>query len=56
MVYFPFDLDRTFWEVLDVDHGKSPAKRRALGIRPATAPHGERAWTSDVSFGVKGNL
>ena len=21
-VYFPFDSDRTFWEVLDVDHGK----------------------------------
>ena len=22
MVYFPWDIDRTFWEVLDVDHGK----------------------------------
>jgi hypothetical protein len=22
VVYFPFDLDRTFWEVLDVDHSK----------------------------------
>jgi len=22
VVYFPFDLDRTFWEVLNVDHGK----------------------------------
>jgi hypothetical protein len=22
VVYFPVDLDRTFWEVLDVDHGK----------------------------------
>jgi hypothetical protein len=22
VIYFPFDLDRTFWEVLDVDHGK----------------------------------
>jgi hypothetical protein len=22
IVYFPFDLDRTFWEVLDIDHGK----------------------------------
>ncbi len=22
VVYFPFDLDRTFWEILDVDHGK----------------------------------
>jgi hypothetical protein len=21
-VYFPWDVDRTFWEVLDVDHGK----------------------------------
>jgi Hypothetical glycosyl hydrolase 6/Beta-galactosidase trimerisation domain len=22
VIYFPFDLDRTFWEVLSVDHGK----------------------------------
>ena len=22
MVYFPWDIDRTFWEVLAVDHGK----------------------------------
>ncbi len=22
VVYFPGDIDRTFWEVLDVDHGK----------------------------------
>lgn len=22
VVYFPWDIDRTFWEVLDVDHGK----------------------------------
>jgi hypothetical protein len=22
VVYFPMDIDRTFWEVLDVDHGK----------------------------------
>jgi hypothetical protein len=22
VVYFPFDVDTTFWEVLDVDHGK----------------------------------
>ena len=22
VVYFPFDLDRTFWEILDVDHAK----------------------------------
>ena len=22
MVYFPWDADRTFWEVLDVDHAK----------------------------------
>jgi hypothetical protein len=22
VVYFPWDLDRTFWEILDVDHGK----------------------------------
>ncbi len=22
MVYFPWDIDRTFWEVLNVDHGK----------------------------------
>ncbi|MEO8620766.1 MAG: beta-galactosidase trimerization domain-containing protein [bacterium] len=22
VVYFPWDIDRTFWEILDVDHGK----------------------------------
>jgi hypothetical protein len=22
VVYFPWDVDRTFWEILDVDHGK----------------------------------
>jgi hypothetical protein len=22
VAYFPFDIDRTFWEILDVDHGK----------------------------------
>jgi hypothetical protein len=22
VIYFPWDIDRTFWEVLDVDHGK----------------------------------
>jgi hypothetical protein len=22
IVYFPWDIDRTFWEVLDVDHGR----------------------------------
>lgn len=22
VVYFPWDIDRTFWEVLDADHGK----------------------------------
>jgi hypothetical protein len=22
VVYFPWDIDRTFWDVLDVDHGK----------------------------------
>ena len=22
VVYFPWDIDRTFWEVLAVDHGK----------------------------------
>ena len=22
IVYFPWDIDRTFWEILDVDHGK----------------------------------
>src|SRR5262249_33219303 len=22
VLYFPWDIDRTFWEILDVDHGK----------------------------------
>ena len=31
VVYFPWDIDRTFWEVLSADHGLLLAQRRALG-------------------------
>ena len=31
VVYFPWDIDRTFWEVLSVDHGSLLAQRRATG-------------------------
>ena len=33
VVYFPWDIDRIFWEVLAVDHGKLLAQRRATGRR-----------------------
>ncbi len=36
VVYFPFDLDRTFWEVLCVDHGK--LLRNAVNWATGEAP------------------
>ena len=33
VVYFPWDIDRTFWEVLCVDHGTAAAQRGAGGRR-----------------------
>ena len=50
IVYFPWDIDRTFWEVLDVDHG------RLLGNAIECATNEERPVTVtgpgilDVSF------
>ncbi len=39
VVYFPFDLDRTFWEVLNIDHGallKNAAQWAFNGTQPLT--------------------
>ena len=32
VAYFPGDIDRTFWEVLDPDHGRLDRQRGALGF------------------------
>ena len=31
VVYFPWDIDRTFWEVLCMDHGRLLYERGQLG-------------------------
>ena len=37
VVYFPFDIDRTFWEVLATDHGTVLKNAVALGARRRAA-------------------
>ena len=41
VVYFPWDIDRIFWEVLAVDHGLLLAQRRAVGDRRGAAGRGQ---------------
>ena len=43
VVYFPWDIDRVFWELLGVDHGHPPAQRRRLGDERRAAGAGRRA-------------
>ena len=44
VVYFPFDIDRTFWEVLSTDHGtvlKNAVAWASKGEQPLTVTGGE---------------
>ena len=43
VVYFPWDIDRTFWEVLAVDHGMLLRNAVAVGDERGAAGHGRRA-------------
>jgi Hypothetical glycosyl hydrolase 6/Beta-galactosidase trimerisation domain len=58
VVFFPFDLDRTFWEVLDLDHakllrnavlwaarGKVPLSVRGLGVLDISIWEQQRSMT-----------
>ena len=55
VVYFPWDIDRTFWEVLCVDHLKllrNAVDWTANEPRPVTSP-APACWTSP--FGARRN-
>ena len=43
VAYFPWDIDRTFWEVLAVDHGKLLRNAVRLGDERGAAGDGRRA-------------
>ena len=49
VVYFPFDIDRTFWEILCVDHGK--VLRNAVLWAARGNRTGYSAWTGSIGFG-----
>ena len=49
VVYFPWDIDRVFWEVLAVDHGLLLAQRRAVGDRRGAAGAGQGPGVLDVT-------
>jgi len=42
VVYFPFDIDRAFWEVLSVDHGLLLRQRGRVGHERRAAGHRQR--------------
>ena len=42
VVYFPGDIDRTFWQVLDVDHGK--LLRNAVDVGDERGTAGDGRW------------
>src|SRR3954452_11776068 len=59
VVYFPWDIDRTFWEVLAVDHGRllANAVRWATAEEPPVAVEGPgvldvTAWRQEGSLTV----
>ena len=43
VVYFPWDIDRTFWEVLCMDHGKLLSNAVNWATNEEAAGHGHRA-------------
>ena len=43
VVYIPWDIDRTFWDVMCVDHRPAAAKRDRVGDERAAAGRGRRA-------------
>ena len=43
VVYFPWDIDRTFWEVLCRGSLQTAAQRRRVGDQRRAARHGDRA-------------
>ena len=49
MVYFPWDIDRTFWEVLAVDHWQTAAQRGGLGGQRTASGDGDGPGVLDVT-------
>ena len=57
IVYFPWDIDRTFWEVLSLDHAQAAAQRHRVGDERRKTSHGNRTRESWMSpCGVRRNL
>ena len=52
VIYFPWDIDRTFWEVLDLDHAHLLRNAVNWATTPGSACDGERAGNYR-SFGME---
>jgi hypothetical protein len=50
VVYFPWDIDRTFWEILDVDHGKLLANAVGWATNEAAPVTVEGVGVLDVTM------
>ena len=50
MVYFPFDLDRTYWEILANDHGRLLRNAVAWALNESPAAQVEGPGLLDVTF------
>ena len=49
VVYFPWDIDRTFWDVMCVDHGRLLRNADRVGAQRAAAGRGRRARACSTS-------